>query len=100
MCDWGWRREEWESWVPETVARIKKVREVSPEEVESLRERLDLAEMVFDRYMYTHREEHKDDYSLWKIFGIPFVYSSAVAARKATNFPIVTVDQAKELWGS
>lgn len=100
QCEWGWRREEWESWVPETVSRIKKVREVSSKEVELLRKRLDLAEEIFDKYMYTHREEHKDDYSLLKTFAIPFIYSSAVAARKAKNFPIVTVAQARALWGS
>lgn len=48
-CDWGWRREEWDSWVAETKARIKKVREVSPKEVELLRERLDLADEIFDK---------------------------------------------------
>jgi hypothetical protein len=99
-CEWGWRREEWESWVAETVARIKKVREVSPKEMELLREKLDLAELVFDKYMYTHREEHKDDYSVWKTFGVPFVYSSARASRLARMLPIVTVAQARELWGS
>lgn len=97
-CEWGWRREEWESWVSETAARIKKMREVSPKEVELLRERLDIAEEFFDKYMYTHREEHKDDYSIFKTFGIPFIYSSAVAARKAKKFPIVTVAQARALW--
>jgi hypothetical protein len=81
------------------VARIKVVREVSSKEVELLRERLDLAGEIFDRYMYSHREEHKDDYSPLKTFGIPFIYSSAVAARKARNFPIVTIAEARALWG-
>jgi len=68
--------------------------------MELLREKLDLAELVFDKYMYTHREEHKDDYSVWKTFGVPFVYSSARASRLARMLPIVTVAQARELWGS
>jgi len=68
-CEWGWRREEWE-----------------------------LAELVFDKYVYAHREEHKDDYSVWKTFWVPFVYSSARASRLARMLPIVTVAQARELW--
>ena len=40
------------------------------------------------------------DYSIFKTFAIPFIYSSTVAARKAKNFPIVTVAQARALWGS
>jgi hypothetical protein len=40
------------------------VRKVSVQEVELLRERLNTAEEMFDKYMFRHREEHKDDYSL------------------------------------
>lgn len=59
---------------------------------------MDHAGLSCDQYMYTHREEDKDDCSIFKTFGIPLIYSSAVAARKAKKFPIVvTVAQAQAL---